>query len=68
MKLQIETCRKVENVLKRIDRIRTCVRVLPFHAAVARELRLENMGDFMNPSQSEEESLFLVCTDRYGGC
>ncbi|XP_050216875.1 DEAD-box ATP-dependent RNA helicase 50 [Mercurialis annua] len=60
---KIETCRKVENVLKRFDRKGTTVRVLPFHSAVAQEARLTNMKEFMNCS-SGEYSLFLVCTDR----
>lgn len=61
---KIETCRKVENALKRTDRKGTLVRVLPFHAALAQESRLANMKEFMNPSRPKEESLFLVCTDR----
>ncbi|OAY33313.2 hypothetical protein MANES_13G083900v8 [Manihot esculenta] len=60
---KIETCRKVENVLKRFDRKGTNIRVLPFHAALAKESRLENMKEFMN-SFPGENSLFLVCTDR----
>ncbi|KAF9673243.1 hypothetical protein SADUNF_Sadunf10G0004100 [Salix dunnii] len=60
---KIETCRKVENALKRTDRKGTLVRVLPFHAALAQESRLANMKEFMNPSRPKE-SLFLVCTDR----
>uniref|UniRef100_A0A6M2ELA4 DEAD-box ATP-dependent RNA helicase 50 n=1 Tax=Populus davidiana TaxID=266767 RepID=A0A6M2ELA4_9ROSI len=61
---KIETCRKVENALKRTDRKGTLVRALPFHAALAQESRLANMKEFMNPSRPKEESLFLVCTDR----
>ncbi|KAB5537336.1 hypothetical protein DKX38_014869 [Salix brachista] len=60
---KIETCRKVENALKRTDRKGTLVRVLPFHAALAQESRLANMKEFMNLSRPKE-SLFLVCTDR----
>ncbi|GAV69112.1 DEAD domain-containing protein/Helicase_C domain-containing protein [Cephalotus follicularis] len=60
---KIETCRKVENVLKRFDRKGTRLQVFPFHAAVAQETRLENMKEFTK-SRPEEESLFLVCTDR----
>ncbi|XP_042476886.1 DEAD-box ATP-dependent RNA helicase 50 isoform X2 [Macadamia integrifolia] len=59
---KIETCRKVENVLKRFDRKGHSLRVLPFHAALTQELRLENMEEFLN-SQSND-SLFLICTDR----
>ncbi|OWM63227.1 hypothetical protein CDL15_Pgr010627 [Punica granatum] len=60
---RIETCRKVENALKRLDRKGARVRVLPFHAAVAQETRLANMKEFTT-SQPRDGSLFLVCTDR----
>ncbi|XP_068661218.1 DEAD-box ATP-dependent RNA helicase 50 [Aristolochia californica] len=59
---KIETCRRVENVLKRLDRKETRMRVLPFHAALGQEVRLANMKEFVN-SQSDD-SLFLICTDR----
>lgn len=62
--MQIETCRKVENVLNRLDRKGTRTRVFPFHAALAQESRLANMEEFCS-SQLEDQSLFLVCTDRY---
>ncbi|KAF8039392.1 hypothetical protein BT93_B1811 [Corymbia citriodora subsp. variegata] len=60
---KIETCRKVENALKRIDRKGTRTRVLPFHAAVSQELRQAYMKEFA-ASPSKDVSLFLVCTDR----
>lgn len=60
---KIETCRKVENVLNRLDRKGTRTRVFPFHAALAQESRLANMEEFCS-SQLEDQSLFLVCTDR----
>lgn len=60
---KIETCRKVENILKRFDRKESRVRVLPFHAALDQETRLANMKEFIT-SRSKEERLFLVCTDR----
>ncbi|BBG93731.1 DEA(D/H)-box RNA helicase family protein [Prunus dulcis] len=60
---EIETCRKVENVLTRFDRSGTRVQVLPFHSALAQESRLANMKQFTN-SHSKEVSQFLVCTDR----
>lgn len=62
--VQIETCRKVENALKRFDRKGIRARVLPFHAALEQESRLANMEEFRR-SQSKDSSLFLVCTDRY---
>ncbi|XP_030520997.1 DEAD-box ATP-dependent RNA helicase 50 [Rhodamnia argentea] len=60
---KIETCRKVENALKRIDRKGASTRALPFHAAVSQESRQANMKEFA-ASPSKEVSLFLVCTDR----
>ncbi|KAF5736838.1 DEAD-box ATP-dependent RNA helicase 50-like [Tripterygium wilfordii] len=60
---KIETCRKVENALKRCDRKGTSMQVLPFHAALAQESRIGNLKEFTK-SLSGEESLFLVCTDR----
>lgn len=60
---KIETCRKVENVLKRFDRKGSMIRVLPFHAALDQGSRLSNLKEFRNP-QLKSGSLFLVCTDR----
>lgn len=60
---KIETCRKVENILSRLDRKESRIRVLPFHSALAQEARLQNMKEFLNP-QSENTSQFLICTDR----
>ncbi|KAF6133966.1 hypothetical protein GIB67_040730 [Kingdonia uniflora] len=60
---KIETCRKVENVLNRFDRKGVRIRVLAFHSAMAQESRLANLKEFLN-SQSKEDSLFLICTDR----
>ncbi|KAA8517585.1 hypothetical protein F0562_017785 [Nyssa sinensis] len=60
---KIETCRKVENALRRFDRKGIRMRVLPFHAAVAQESRVANMEEF-HSCQLLDNSLFLVCTDR----
>lgn len=59
---KIETCRKVENILKRFDRKGTNIFVLPFHAAVSQECRISSLEHFLG-SQSEK-ALFLICTDR----
>ncbi|KAJ1696035.1 hypothetical protein LUZ63_012733 [Rhynchospora breviuscula] len=59
---KIETCRKVENVLKRVDRKEAHIRVLPFHSALTQDVRLTNLKEFLK-SQSAD-SMFLVCTDR----
>ncbi|XP_076935663.1 DEAD-box ATP-dependent RNA helicase 50 [Bidens hawaiensis] len=55
---KIETCRKVENVLTRLNR-----KALPFHAALAQDLRVANMEEFCQ-TRLKDCSLFLVCTDR----
>ncbi|GAU33656.1 hypothetical protein TSUD_310640 [Trifolium subterraneum] len=60
---KIETCRKVENALKRFDRKGDRMQVLPFHAAMTQESRLASMKEFTR-SPSKEVSQFMVCTDR----
>ncbi|XAR62275.1 RNA helicase [Bertholletia excelsa] len=59
---KIETCRKVENILNRLDRKGIGNRVLPFHAALTQEVRAANMQEFCT-SQLKDKSVFLVCTD-----
>lgn len=59
---KIETCRKVENALKRSDRKELQIKVLPFHAALAQDARLANMKEFLN--SKSQDSMFLICTDR----
>ncbi|MED6124888.1 DEAD-box ATP-dependent RNA helicase 50 [Stylosanthes scabra] len=60
---KIDTCRKVENALKRIDRKGALIQVLPFHAAMTQESRLASMKEFAR-SPSKQMSQFMVCTDR----
>lgn len=60
--MQIETCRKVENILKRVEKAHR-IRALPFHSALEQESRVANMKEFHNPKSNDK--LFLVCTDRY---
>ncbi|XP_057436666.1 DEAD-box ATP-dependent RNA helicase 50 [Lotus japonicus] len=60
---RIETCRKVENALNRIDKKGTRIQVLPFHAAMTQESRLASREGFTR-SPSKEVSQFMVCTDR----
>ncbi|XP_004500717.1 DEAD-box ATP-dependent RNA helicase 50 [Cicer arietinum] len=60
---KIETCRKVENALKRFDRKGIRMQVLPFHSAMTQESRLVSMKEFTR-SPSKEVSQFMVCTDR----
>ncbi|KAG0473439.1 hypothetical protein HPP92_015296 [Vanilla planifolia] len=59
---KIETCRKVENALKRFDRQGIQFKLLPFHAALAKELRLSNLQEFLDAEA--KEAMFLICTDR----
>ncbi|KAM0926381.1 hypothetical protein ACQ4PT_003480 [Festuca glaucescens] len=59
---KIETCRKVENVLTRLDRKASQIKVLPFHAALDQAKRIANMKEFLK--KQTDGSLFLVCTDR----
>ncbi|XP_044983386.1 DEAD-box ATP-dependent RNA helicase 50-like [Hordeum vulgare subsp. vulgare] len=59
---KIETCRKVENVLTRLDRKATQIKVLPFHAALDQAKRIANMKEFLKKQTTD--SMFLVCTDR----
>ncbi|KAJ8560372.1 hypothetical protein K7X08_004430 [Anisodus acutangulus] len=60
---KIDSCRKVENALRRFDRKGFSIKILPFHAALDQESRLANMKEFRS-SKKENISLFLVCTDR----
>lgn len=59
---KIETCRMVENALKRFDRQGLQIKVLPFHAALAQDTRLANIKEFLNSNSNN--SMVLVCTDR----
>jgi ATP-dependent RNA helicase DDX18/HAS1 len=59
---QIETCRKVENALPRHDRNETKLVVLPYHAALSQQARLESMQQFLE--SKPKKNMFLVCTDR----
>ncbi len=59
---QIETCRKVENALARHDRNETKLVVLPYHAALSQQARLESMQQFLE--SKPKKNMFLVCTDR----
>ncbi|KAJ3681304.1 hypothetical protein LUZ60_015793 [Juncus effusus] len=59
---KIESCRKVENVLKRVDRKEAKIRVLSFHAALTQDVCKANMKEFLKAQSAD--SMFLVCTDR----
>ncbi|CAN6290952.1 unnamed protein product [Urochloa humidicola] len=59
---KIETCRKVENVLRRLDRKASQIKVIPFHAALDQAQRIANIKEFLKKQTAD--SMFLVCTDR----
>jgi len=59
---KIDTCRKVENVLRRLDRKASQIKVLPFHAALDQAQRIANIKEFLKKQTAD--SMFLVCTDR----
>ncbi|KAJ1299174.1 hypothetical protein BS78_01G512000 [Paspalum vaginatum] len=59
---KIETCRKVENALRRLDRKASQIKVLPFHAALDQAQRIANIKEFLKKQTAD--SMFLVCTDR----
>ncbi|PWZ57183.1 DEAD-box ATP-dependent RNA helicase 50 [Zea mays] len=61
---KIETCREVENALRRVDRKASQIKVLPFHAALDQAQRIANIKEFLNKQTTD--SMFLVCTDRSG--
>lgn len=61
--MQIETCRKVENVLQRNDRQGKGYEVVAYHAALTQEKRQETLSKLLDPSPAKP--LIMVCTDRY---
>ena len=61
---KIETCRRVENLLRRSDREGKTLVPLPYHAALTRERREASLGEFLVPPKKGDVPLMLVCTDR----
>lgn len=59
---KIDTCRKIENMLTRADRDGDKYKILPYHAALSRELGQRNLKEFM--TSNSKTPLVLVCTDR----
>lgn len=57
----VETCRKVENLLKRNDRRGKLYEVRSYHNALVSTTRNENLSKFLGPSEADQ---ILVCTDR----
>ena len=59
---KIETCRKIENFLKRADQDGDKYKILPYHAALSREQQQQNLKEFITSSSKTPH--VLVCTDR----
>ena len=61
----VETCRNVENVLRRKDRKNKRSKVWAYHNALSPEVRLKNLQLFSSSGNGEDgEESILVCTDR----
>mmetsp|Transcript_7346 Transcript_7346/g.16647 ORF Transcript_7346/g.16647 Transcript_7346/m.16647 type:complete len:654 (-) Transcript_7346:34-1995(-) len=62
----VETCRSVENVLRRKDRKGRRNRVWAYHNALSAEVRLKNLQQFSSDEGSNDVGVesILVCTDR----
>eukprot|EP00898_Chlorokybus_atmophyticus_P006031 jgi/Chlat1/6429/Chrsp45S05945 len=59
---KIDTCRKLENILKREDRQERKLIPLAYHAAISPEMRARNLSQFMQPPGGVP--MVLICTDR----
>ena len=58
----IESCRRVENALKRADRRGRDRSLLAYHSALPADARRRNLGTFA--AASSRKPAVLVCTDR----
>ena len=61
---KIETCRRVENMLRRADRDGERLVPMPYHAALTDERRKASLDAFLAPPRPGETPMMLVCTDR----
>eukprot|EP00873_Tetraselmis_striata_P029620 jgi/Tetstr1/449884/TSEL_036943.t1 len=66
---KIETCRKIENGLKRLPPARgeqqqQELQVLPYHAAISDTSREKHITEFLRAPDDSEVQKVLVCTDR----
>ncbi len=61
---KIETCRSVENHLRRADRDGSRFKVLVYHEAIRDELRAGFLNSFLQPIKPKELPVVLVATDR----
>eukprot|EP00956_Cyclotella_meneghiniana_P003432 scaffold4172_cov67-Cyclotella_meneghiniana.AAC.8 len=61
----VETCRSVENALKRKDKKSKINRIWAYHNALSADARLKNLQSFSHDSNGGESTEhILVCTDR----
>ena len=61
----VESCRKVENFLKRSDRRGQVLEVIPYHNALTPEVRNDNLRLFSTGHSDDDTADYvLVCTDR----
>jgi len=62
----VESCRKVENLLKRSDRRGQVLEVIAYHNALTPDVRNQNLNIFSSGRQGapEKTDYVLVCTDR----
>lgn len=65
---KIDTCRDVENFISRQDKSGVKIVAMPYHAAVAPNVRTENLRAFLQPPKPQEPSLVMICTDRCVFC
>ena len=64
---QIETCRKVENLLRRRDRKEEEYSCIAYHSALSQDKRVEALDRFLRTEAgvgTGNRRLFLICTDR----
>ena len=61
---KIETCRRVENMLRRADKHGERLVPVPYHAALTDERRKQSLEEFLQPPRPGETPMMLVCTDR----
>ncbi|MEW5304328.1 MAG: hypothetical protein WDW36_006945 [Sanguina aurantia] len=61
---KIDSCREVENFLKRQDPGQAKYRVLAFHEAIRPQVRQQALEALLIPPEEDEPPLVLVCTDR----
>jgi len=60
----VETCRNVENVLRRKDRGGRRTWVGCYHGALSHDARVKNLRDFSSGNEDDRTERVLVCTDR----